>query len=178
MTERTKVYALPDILPAPHSDVGAMARTLIEYADLSVVPALLDELRRVDPDKEKQLRDQLTEFAVNWIPIDKFPYPRPLPDWQSAVYRFIRLFWFDLFDLTDTTAKMEEELVKASEPPDYGEYAPGTPAANGLLGPVNYGPTRFLAVEDISAGQYIELRRSELQAVLAENQDPDPLPES
>src|SRR5579872_291228 len=42
------VYTLPNIAPAPTSDVGSLARRLIEYAHLSAVRPLLDELEKLE----------------------------------------------------------------------------------------------------------------------------------
>ncbi len=169
MTERTKIFTLPDLLPAPHSDVGAMARTLIEYADLSVVPALLDELERACPAKAQRFREEITHLSSSCVRAAQSQYLGPVPHWDWAVDIFIRLFWFDLFDLTDSMAVVETAITRQLPPnPDVQEYTPHPPQ----------GPMRYRATVDISAGQYIELRRPELQAVLADNQGPDPVPES
>lgn len=90
-----------DTMPnAAISDIGIMARRLIEQTDLSVVPGLLDCLEENGRERDAQtIREALGQMMCN----------RNL-DWQFFVIRCGGALWFDMFDLTDSLAKLEKRL--------------------------------------------------------------------
>lgn len=110
MSEMKKVYELPKFLAAPESEVGRLARRLIEYADLSCVRPLLDELDAQGRERDSEfIRDVLGAMMVN----------RNL-DWQFFVIRVGGRMWFDLFDLTESLAALEASM-NPKRPLSFGE---------------------------------------------------------
>jgi hypothetical protein len=95
-----KIYTLPDLLPAPTSDLQLLVRRLIEYADWSLLPALMDELRdRSRVDDIRQLQTKLTQHLITVWANDR---------WIEWVEYLWRLFLFDLFDVNGIANRMAE----------------------------------------------------------------------
>lgn len=98
-----KVYTLPDLLPAPYSELQGLVRRLIEYADWSVLPALLDELR--------EQRRELDYHHIRGLIAQQLdpPYWRADADsWPYWTDTLIRIFLFDLFDVADLARMLGE----------------------------------------------------------------------
>lgn len=109
MTERVKRYTLPDLAPAPTSEIGALARNLIEYADLASVPAILDHLSQMGRVEQRQaLLDWVTHSAAPVLRDE----PRPWHKWDLHAGNLVRLFWHDLFDLGAALALIEADVAK------------------------------------------------------------------
>jgi hypothetical protein len=94
-----KVYHLPDLLPAPYSDLQALVRRLLEYADWSVLPALLDELKASG--REREIRWLQGHIAQHLCRSDSV-----VKTYKVFVAHILGIYWFDLFDVTSTAAAM------------------------------------------------------------------------
>lgn len=164
---REKVHTLPDLLRTT-SDTGAMVATLIEYADFSVIPALLDELKNTDQRKHGRFLDLISNWVDSAVRAPSQASYRL--QWQHIARQLLHLFWFDLFDLIDCLSKVEERITVASEP-EYGDM--GIPVLP------DYFPAelRVRAESDIKAGQWVTIDSTTTSvARLADNQADDPAP--
>lgn len=107
MSNLTKVYQLPDLPPAPTSDLQLLVRRLIEYADWQCLVGIVDELRAYDRNRDlRQLQYIIAGIVTNTS--GKKPY-------SVVVHQIIGVFWFDLYDVAGTA----EALAKV-------EFAPST----------------------------------------------------
>lgn len=91
-----KVYTLPDFPAAPYSEVQALAKRLIEFADFSTLVPLFDLLkeqgRTADLEKLQTVVASVlrqihnaTVFRTDW--------------WEDWAYELDGVFFFDLWDL-------------------------------------------------------------------------------
>lgn len=88
----TKLYALPDLTPAPYSEVQGLVRRLIEYADWSVLPALVDELTAMG-------RHQELFWLRHSVSTRLQPSIFDNDDWSWWGQTLTELFLFDLFSV-------------------------------------------------------------------------------
>lgn len=118
MSELQKVYSLPDLPPAPTSDLQALVRRLIEYADFSTLPAICDELQQ-----QNRIKDY-TNFR-KWVVSEAdslSQHPSNRLYWTSIPYPLRRIFWLDLFSLEGLAQFMTERL--STEPEKYEGEGP------------------------------------------------------
>jgi hypothetical protein len=95
-----KVYTLPDLPAAPTNNLGLLVRRLIEYADWSVLPALLDEMTEQGRHYElNMLKGQI--FRT----LDPAPYYM-LDSWKNWCESLLHLFLFDLFSVESVMDQM------------------------------------------------------------------------
>lgn len=141
MTTLTKVYTLPDLPSASTSNLQLLVRRLMEYADLSTLPAIADELREqqryVDLEKFQYLFSdwcgRLTNRNENWAVVR----------WKWVGESLLNLFFVDLFGWQAVSTlfvdkiRFEDEIF---EDPDH----PPTMAENRL----------FIATDTIEEGSY------------------------
>lgn len=138
-----KIYTLPDLPTAPTSDLQLLVRRLIEYADLSTLPAIEDELR--EQNRTTDIIELRSRFAYNAYrrfqsPIDP-NYPNLPFRWLNEVNGLIVLFWFDLFNWQSLIQCLSAAL-DLNPPAIYEEE------------PVNPGPQPFLVTDTIQAGEW------------------------
>lgn len=165
---REKVYTLPGLLRTT-SEVGAMVATLVEYADFSVIPALLDELKNTDQSKHARLLDLISDWTESAVRIT--PQAAYRTSWRYMARLLLRLFWFDLFDLVDCLSKVEEQTTTTSVP------EPDEPIMDSMPPHVEPAEFRVRAESDIKAGQWITIDSMVTNiARLATNQADDPAP--
>lgn len=95
-----KVYTLPAIMPAADSEIGRLARRLIEYADLSAVRPLLDML------EEQGRREDARQisYALGAMILNKHL------DWSFFVIHAAGCLWRDLLDTTEGLAELEKRF--------------------------------------------------------------------
>lgn len=113
MIQLIVVYKLPDLLPAPTSDIGLLARRLIEYADLSVVRPLLQALEDARRDEDLQrFKFSLRVHCINFI-----IHGKQRRGWELPAVDLLEVFWFDIFDLTESLAALEGRI----RPPKFSD---------------------------------------------------------
>jgi hypothetical protein len=134
-----KVYTLPDLPKVPYSDLQALVCRLIEFADLSVLPALDDELRFRDRlDDLNRLRCAFADDAGRLAQEGD----RTLR-WKYFCHHLIQLFWFDLFGWQGVLSVLPDALRHEDE---LFEGAPVVAQA---------GPQAFQVQENLTAGQWV-----------------------
>lgn len=96
----TKLYTLPDIPAAATSNLQLLVRRLIEYADWSLLPALLDELQ-----EQGRVRDvrQLSRLLADTLLSPKISLP-----YVPFVNQLLGMFLFDLFDAAAVGGAMQK----------------------------------------------------------------------
>jgi len=141
-----KVYELPALAPAPASDLQALLRRFIEYADWSAVRPLLDCLN--DAGRHDDARE------VRWVFGQFFGQQADSPDWacDRLSWRFrmsrdlVGLFAFDLFAPEACVAAMRS--VNSYEDVLPMDAAVGVPANSGVP---------WFAEGDISNGDQVAM---------------------
>jgi hypothetical protein len=109
----TVVYKLPDLPRAARSDVGDLARRLIEHADLSAVVPLVDALRERSVGESQMFLREIAKLAVQKVAIGR------RGGWGLFVNSYLLpRFWFDLFDLTETLAAIEKRVNPVPQAPN------------------------------------------------------------
>lgn len=90
-----KAYQLPDIPPAPTSDLQLLVRRLLEWADFSTLPAIFDKLK-------EEGRDEDLAYLKCYVSYLALP-DKQSPTWSTPFYRFVHsclpLFTFDLYSM-------------------------------------------------------------------------------
>ncbi len=143
---------MPDLLPAPSSDVGALARRLIECADFTAVAPLLDALReRQRGGTATKLMAAVAEWAYQAENLNT--YRRR---WANRARGLLMLFWHDLFDLTATLAAAEGSTVTEEQAEE--QYGDGAEADDGVPTVAGMMPARIRMDQDVAAGQWVELQ--------------------
>lgn len=103
-----KIFTLPDLLPAPTSDLGLLVRRLVEYADWSLLPALMDELNANGRASEVRSLGRLMSYRLT--PQKNLLY---LPaDWGWWAEQLMALFWWDLFSVEGCMAELSKVTYK------------------------------------------------------------------
>lgn len=106
-----KVYGLPDLSPAPYSELQGLVRRLIEYADLSVLPAIDDELQQRGMNKERErlydwFADECRTVAVN---------SERTIRWKWLAEHLMQVFWFVLYDWQATITTLKDRVRHEDE---------------------------------------------------------------
>ena len=121
-----KVYTLPDLPFAPYSDVQALVRRLIEYADLTTLRPLADELRG-------QNRMELLDGLANAFGDDASRCTMHEDfrlRWKYTVQWLLNRFWVELFGwdgvitaLKDKIQHVDDEVYEEANPPIMAQNA-------------------------------------------------------
>lgn len=135
-----KVYELPDLPPAPYSDLQGLVRTLIEYADLSTLPAIDDEL--VALGRALQREWFLREFAE--VARRSCGDQSRLGRWIWLAERLMDIFWHDLFGWASTIQAIQPQIRREDE-----LYEAQFPV------PFDAPVRAFRVAEDLTAGEWV-----------------------
>lgn len=114
-----KVFTLPNLALVPTSDLQLLVLRLIEYADVSTIPAIADELMRQDRGRDfDTFRDGMVDYAYRVF--EGNGEGRPVR-WKFAAQWLVQRFWIDLFGWTQVVTALtgnirsEDELFEAQE---------------------------------------------------------------
>jgi hypothetical protein len=106
-------WKLPELAPAPPSDLQSLLRKLITDRDLSTVPLILDELQGIGRDEDaKKLKYDLGELAKTTLM--KSPHTPAGRQWEYFRDEAVCYFWFDLFDMQASLSALQPLIM---EPP-------------------------------------------------------------
>ncbi len=141
-----KVYELPDLAPAPASDLQALLRRFIEYADWGAVRPLLDCLNEAGRHEDAiEVKRLFGKFFTKQVSEPDWLCPRSM--WDYRVDDLMARFAFDLFAPEACVALMrpvDTEVETGMAPAGYA----------GVVVPIN---TQFTAEEEIPAGSPVAL---------------------
>lgn len=142
-------FKLPDIDPAPVSDLQMLLRKLLEDRDLTVVQPLLDELEGLGRTEDvvfvkQSLSPMLRKLLVSGIPtiiqgmvfdVGRTGSASPITPSQEfivVIRDLLERFWFDLFDTGASLRALQKSL-------DAQPKAPESVGTGRDLGPLIYG---------------------------------------
>jgi hypothetical protein len=139
-----KVYTLPDLPPAPTSDLQLLVRRLLEYADWSVLPALVDELKATGREQDlAAVKQAVRHFACPTLDTSLWDNP-----FKLFAEKALETFYFDLFSMEGII----QQAVDRSKPASNSKI----PYRSLLSLPREY-VWQYTASEEIPAGSLVEI---------------------
>lgn len=141
MTEN-KIYNLPNLPFAPTSDLQLLVRRLMEYADLSTLPAIADELR----DQRRYIDlEKFGQLFGDWCSrIVSRPDNNQTIRWRWVTEYLLTLFFIDLYGWSVVPTMFADRIISEEEVFEVTEaMAQDTPQDR-----------LFVATDDIGEGQY------------------------
>jgi len=135
-------FKLPDIDPAPTTDLSILLRKLLEDRDLTVVQPLLDELEGLGRTKDLEfVRQALGDTFWHMAQGTQFPVDGNVIFHTKITRELIPWFWFDLFDTGASLRALQKSLDAAlvhtaTRPGERPEF----PDLNAVRSGVVYGP--------------------------------------
>lgn len=117
-------FKLPDIDPAPASDLQMLLRKLLEDRDLTVVQPLLDELDQLGRTRDLEFVKECLGSVFYSTGLRVVRAEIAFSDQLRDL--FVPHFWFDLFD-TGASLRALQKSLDAGTGPDLGPLIYGNP---------------------------------------------------